>query len=864
LYDSPARVVFCRPECDVHPLLRAALWLCPPEFRGRFGDQIGLDEKYKRGTALLAACWNVAMTGIALRAEDIARDLGFAVRMLRKAPTYTTVTVITFALAIGANVAVASAINAVLLRPLPFPRADRLLLVSQGTQLQTQISYQNARDVAIASRTLSGVGLTRETVATTNLGVRVQLLHGWIINETYFSVLGAQPEQGRLLNAADSGTSNIVISDQAWRGWFASNPHILGTVVRLDGKAATIVGVLPAEFSDPVPGALAHRDYWSMIDPHSILAQSRVWTGFHGVARMLPHASLESARADMLRVLSTDAKRYPKDFIGAEGVTAIPVLAAIVGSTQRMLWLLYAAVAMVLLIACVNVANLTLARITARERELAVRAALGASRKRIAAQLFSELAVVTAAGGALGVAFALIGIRIVDAQFSNVLPRWNDVTVDPAVLAYAAGLVVATTFVTGLLPIFVHRSDITRSLNAAGRAGAGTMGRALRAVLVVTEVTLAVAVVISAGLVLRSFLELTRVDVGFDPQSLSAITITLPNIRYNTPEQGISFERKSLSALRASPGVESAAMALIVPFGFNAYPRAFTIPGKPDPHATVTANPITGNYFRTMRIPVLRGRDFDVNDTARSAPVAIVTASLARRYFGSIDVVGKQISLTPFTPTAPIPMTIVAVAGDTRTSLAGTPDAELYVPFEQLPTALFYVVRSTLPVASLRAQVEASFHGVDPTIAPPIVQSYKTLLSRDAIRAQAAMMLFGVLALLSLVLALAGVYAVTAYGVAQRTREFGIRQALGARARDILVSVVGGAMAQASLGIASGLVVAAIFGRLLQGLLFQTSPLDPLTLVGSVGLILVAITCAALLPAHRASRVDPAVAIRYE
>jgi len=848
----------------VHPLLRAALLLCPPEFRERFGEQIGLDENDTRGAALIAACWNVAITGISLRVENLTRDLGFALRTLRKAPAYTVVTVMTFALSIGANVAVASAINAVLLRPLPFAAADRLLLISQGNDLQGQISYQNARDLVRGSGALAGVGLTRETVATTYLAGRAQLLRGWVVNETYFSILGAKPEQGRLLDAADLGTANIVISDQAWRRWFAANPHVLGSIVRLDGTAATIVGVLPSEFRDPVPGALASRDYWSMVDPHSILAQSRAWTGFHGIARMFPHVSVASARADMLRILSTDAKRYAKDFVGAEGVTAIPVLAAIVGSTEQMLWLLYAAVAMVLLIACVNVANLTLARIAARERELVVRAALGASRKRIVAQLFSELSVVTTAGGVLGIGFAYAGIRVVDAQFANVLPRWSDVALEPAVLLYAMILVVATTFVTGLLPIFMHRRDMTRSLNATGRSTAGTIGRALRAMLVVTEVTLAVAVVISAGLVLRSFYALTHVDVGFDPAGLSSITITLPATRYATPARTVAFARKSLSALRASPGIESAAMALIVPFGFNTYPRAFTIPGKLDPHATITANSITGDYFRTMRIPLLHGRDFNANDTARSAPVAIVSASLARRYFGSVDVVGKQIALTPFTATPPVAMTIVAVAGDTRASLAATPDTELYVPFEQLPAALFYVARSPLPVASLRAQVEASFRQIDPSISPPIVQSYDAWLSRDAIRAQAATLLFGTLALLSLVLALAGVYAVTAYGVTQRTREFGIRQALGAKARDILIAVVGGALVQASLGIASGLVLAAIFGRLLQGLLFETSPLDPLTLVGSVGLILVAMSCAAALPARRAVRLDPSAAIRYE
>lgn len=838
--------------------------ICPPEFRRRFGDQIALDGKNVRGAQLFAACANVAITGASLWAEDIGRDLNLAARTLRKAPAYAFVTVLTFAVSIGANVTVASAIDMVLLRPLPFPQADRLLLISQGSQLQTQISYLNARDVANGSTTLVGVGVLRETAATTTFGDRAQLLRGWVINQTYFDVLGVRAERGRLLDGADAGTANIVISDQAWRRWFASRARILGTIVRLDDRAATIVGVLPPEYRDPVPGSLAQRDYWSMIDPHSILARSRVWTGFHGVARMKPGIAVETARADMLRVLSADDKRFPRDFLGAHGLTAVPVLAAIVGSTQQLLWLLYAAVGMVLLIACVNIANLTLVRIAARERELVVRAALGASRRRIGAQLFAELSVVTLSGGAVGVALAYAGIRIVDAQFSNVLPRWDNVALDPWVLLYAVLLVVLTTFITGLLPIVAQRRDMTEALKAAGRSGSATVGRMLRATLVVTEVTLAVAVVVSAGLVLRSFIALTHVDVGFNAKSLSLVTVTLPNLQYDTDDRTIALERRSLSVLRASPGVQSVAMALIVPFGFNTYPRAFTIPRRPDPHATVTTNVITGDYFRTMQIPLLEGRDFGPNDTARSAPVAIVSANFARRYFGSTNVIGRQVTLTPFTATQAVPMTIVGVAGDTRTSLTGTPDTEIYVPFEQLPTALFYVVRSVLPPAALRAQIDASFRAVNASIAAPSVQSYDVLLSQDAIRARAAMMMFAVLALLSLVLALAGVYAVTAYGVVQRTREFGIRQALGARARDILTDVVGGAIVQASLGVASGLVVAAIFGRLLQGLLFETSPLDPATLVGSVGLMLVAVALAAVLPAHRASRVEPAVAIRYE
>jgi len=849
----------------VHPLLRAALLACPSEFRRRFGSQIAADGTGYHGFALLAACWNVLLAGLTMWFENIARDLGFAIRSLAKAPAYTAVAILAFALAIGANVAVASVLDAVLLQPLPFSNADRLVLISQGNTLQEQISYANARDVEQRSKTLVGVGLSRENATTLTGRGKPQFLDGWVVDATYFDVLGANAQLGRLLGARDLGTSHIVITDDLWHRYFIANPHVLGKVLRLDNRDFTIVGVAPRGFRDPVPGGLVTRSYWSAVDPHSILARSRLWTGFHGIARLAPGVSVAAAHADISRVLADNARKYPSDFVGAQGSAVVPFLQGIVGSTQTLLWLLYAAVGMVLLIACVNIANLTLARIAARERELVVRSALGAARRRIVAQLTTELAVLAIAGGAAGVGLAYGLLVALRAVFAQLLPRWENVALNGHVLLYALLLVVVTVALTGLLPAFTNRDDMTLALKTAGRSGDRGVGRALRNALVVAEIALAAAVVVSAGLVLRSFISLTHVDVGFEPRDLSLLAISLPNERrYNDPNSAIAFSHRSLAALRAIPGVTGVAAAAVAPFGFNTYPRAFTIPGRPDPNATVTTNPISSGFFHTMSTPLLRGRGVTNSDTAHSAPVAVVNAAFARRYFGSIDAVGKQVTLTPFTSTRAVPMTIVGVAGDTRSSLSRPPEPQFYVPFDQLPIPLLYVVRTSAPNIPLRAAIDTAFSRIDPLIAPPGMRSYDTLLAQDAIRSEAATLLFGVLATLALILSLAGIYAVTAYSVEQRTREFGIRQAVGARAADVMRDVLRSALIQTAAGIAGGIILAAMFTRLLAGLLFQTSPLDPLTFTGVVALMLLAVVAAAAIPALRAARIQPASAIRYE
>jgi len=857
----------------MHPFVRAALRFCPPDFRRRFGAQIAADEPQYRGVALLRACVDIMMAGVEMRFENIARDLAFAFRSLAKARGYALVSILAFALAIGANVAVASVLDAVVLKPLPYADSERLVMISQGNSLAAQISYLNARDIEARNHTLSGIGLLRENGATLKGHGRPAYLPGWTVDASYFPMLGVPAQLGRTLDIRDLSTSNVVISHRLWQSYFHGDARVLGRALRLDGHDYSIVGVMPADFRDPVASESEARDYWVPVDNHSILAGSRVWTGFHGVARLRPGAGVEAARSDVRRILDADAAKYPHDFIDARGVTIVPMLQAIVGNTGTLLWMLYAAVAMVLLIACVNIANLTVARIGARERELVVRNALGAARARITAQLMTELSVLAVIGGALGTGIAYGMLRGLRSVFAQVLPRWENVALNPQVLLYALLVVAATAIVTGLLPVFARGDDMTIAFKSAGRSGDRGSGARLHAALVVLEVALAVAVVVSAGLVLRSFMALTHTDVGFNARNLSLLTVSLPYDKYYSDPKAAAdasnavtvFSHRVVSGLRSTPGIEDAAAAIIVPFAFNTYPRAFTIPGQADPHATVTTNAISAHFFKTLQVPLLRGRDFASQDTSKSAATAIVNAAFALRYFGTIDVVGRQVALTPFVAhQQPIAQTIVGVVGNTRTSFSRMPEPQLYVPFDQIPLALFYVVRTANAGVPLAKIASSEFARIDPAVAPPHVQRFDTLLARDAVRSQAAMLLFGILALLALILSLAGVYAVTAYAVERRTQEFGIRQAIGQSPAHVLFDVLQSALVQSAVGIAAGITLAALFTRFLAALLFEVSPLDPATFAGVVAITLVAVILAAALPALRAACIQPAAAIRYE
>ncbi len=529
-----------------------------------------------------------------------------------------------------------------------------------------------------------------------------------------------------------------------------------------------------------------------------------------------------------------------------------------------MLWLLYAAVTILLVIACANIVNLTLVRAAARERELVVRTALGASRRRIATQLCIEMGVLAILGGVVGVALGWAGLRLFDAIGPQMIPRWEGVHIDGIVIAYIAFLLLITTLITGIVPAFAQRRDLVAGLKSAGRSGDLSGAKRLRASLVVAEIALTLGLVASAGLVVRSFITLTHVNLGFDSRHL--YTIEIPNLqktKYPTYDAELNGVDRLVAAVRRIPGVQEAASTTVVPFK-GGFIVGTTIPGRSGSEE-VDGNAVAPSYFAVMHIPLLRGREFTRRDGPHAQSVAIVNATLARHFFGTLDVIGRRISPGVRSSNTPSKTrTIVGVVADTRDGFSQPMKPEFYLPDSQLETYSLIVARTTGHDEGFAQSVDRAYASVDPALPAPEIVSYDKLFAQNSGRWQAAALLFSVLAFIALMLALAGIYAVSAYSVQQRTQEFGIRKAIGAKDTHVLGSVISDALRQGAAGIAIGLVLAAVCTRLLASLLFQTSPLDPLTYAAVIVLLVACTTLAALVPAMRATRVQPATALRYE
>jgi putative ABC transport system permease protein len=541
------------------------------------------------------------------------------------------------------------------------------------------------------------------------------------------------------------------------------------------------------------------------------------------------------------------------------------MLAQMVGSIATLLWLLYAAVCAVLLIACVNVANLSLVRAVARSRELVVRAALGATRYRIAVALYTETFVLSLAGAALGILIGILALHAFTDIGQTTLPRWNDVHVDWRVLGYVGGTVIAFTVFSGMLPAFGQRRQLADRMRSGGRSETGGTSTRTNGAFVIAEIALAIAIVACAGLVLRSFVALTHVPIGFDSRNLYLARFALPDAKCAQLRPCADLIRRLSASVDAIPGVESSSVAFAAPFG-QAYNTTYlVIPHQTKPLFKVTYDVISPAFFETFRAPMLRGRAFTDGDRAGTMPVAIVNATLARALSGgSLDVIGKHIvPQASFSGPPPI-LTIVGVAADMRTSYSTPPERVVYAPYLQLPGVEQFVIRTKGPIPGLGAALDSALASVDPTLARPTLVSYSDLLAQNALQSKAATMLFGALALVALFLAMCGVFAVAIYSVEGRTREFGIRTALGARTSTLLNDVLARAALQGFVGIAIGLVVAAAGTRYLSSQLFETSPLDPLTFAAVTFLIVACTLSASLIPAVRAARVDPVVALRYE
>ena len=801
--------------------------------------------------------------------DTLLQDFRYALRTLAKSPGFTAVVVLTLALGIGANTAIFSVVNGVLLTPLPYRDPSRLVVVweSKGTSTHNVVNPANYMDWHDRATSFSGLALLSWT-GITFTGDQVEEVQGRSVTPDFFGVVGATPLLGRTFNAEESRPNSprvIVLSEALWRRRFGADRAIVERAVPVAGGTARVVGVMPASFR-PMP--LGHEQYW---EPMRLDWSNRAFTGRYAMAlgRLKDGVTVERAQTEMSRIARQLESDNP-DFDTGWGATVVPLMEQVVGGSRRTILIVLGAVSLVLLIACANVANLMLARAASRERELAVRAALGAPRWRLVRQALVESVMLALAGGAAGVLLASWGVHLLVRAAPPEVPRIADIRLDLTVLAVTALVSMAAGVLFGL-PAALSRSDAAiQDLHAATtRTTAGVPAVRLRGALVIAQMSLAIVLLVGAGLLVRSLRRLIAVDPGFDPVNLSAVTITLPPPAYPDSLRRVAFYERLLERVRTMPGVQSAGIISWLPMTPGNASTTLTVVGRPEPapgQASAAAiRLVDPGYFAAMRIPLKRGRSLAPSDRIGSAPVAVISEAMARKLWPGEDPIGQHVKVEWWHPTASVE--IVGVVADSRHDGL---DAEfaptLFYPFaqESRQIRMSLVLRSTLPPATLTRMVRAAVSEMDKDVpVADAVTMYHHIAEMMADRRYPAFVL-GLFAALALALAAVGIYGVLSYTVGQRTREIGVRVALGARPADVLRTVLGGGLRLTLSGVALGGVAAGLAAGALGKLLYGVHPLDPVTFV-IVPLVLVAVALLAMAaPARRAARVDPMVALRSE
>ncbi|HEV2495311.1 MAG TPA: ABC transporter permease [Terriglobia bacterium] len=797
----------------------------------------------------------------------------YGLRQLRRSPGFTAVAVITLALGIGATTAIFSVVNGVLLRPLPYAQPDRLVSVQEGGPgIGNPASYLDFFDWQAENHIFSEMASYHGGEGTLTGGGEPLRVHALVVSSGLFEVLKAKPLVGRGFEPQDDqrGADVVVFSHSLWRQRFNSDPAIVGHSVELENKSFRVIGVMPAGFQFP-PNL--RQDLWMSVavDRES---GSNIMTGrgFHVlsvVARLKPGVSLANAQADMDLLARRLARQYPESNSQETTVRMMPEAERVVGSVREPLLVLLGAVAGVLLIACVNVASLLLARNLARRREVAVRSALGAHRARVFRQLLTETLMLAFFGGVAGIALAAWGTQALMRFAPEDLPRIDQVGMDWRVLAFAVALALLTGLVFGSLPALgASRTSLAEALKEAGRtASEGVSQRRLRGILVVTETALALVLLVGAGLLLSSYERLTHVDPGFDPANLLTFSLDLPTPPH-TESEAVSFMNQLLSRLRTLHGVRSAALDWTLPFSGGMPSTGIDFEGRsfaPGYTPSTAIDSVTPDYFQTMRIPLLRGRTFTDRDNPANLPVAIVNEAFARHYFPNESTVGKRIKPS-FSATSTFPWReVVGVVGNTKLEgLAADFQPEVYMPFAQTPTFNVVILRVQGDPLTVVPAVRSVIASMDKNVPVYNVETVEDYLSSSVARNRFSALLLGLFGALALVLAAVGIYGVVSHTVSQGWHEMGIRVALGAQRSDLLWLVVGRGMGLVLAGASIGLVGALGLTRFLSGLLYRIKPTDPLTFA-VVWLVVIGVAfVACYLPARRATKVDPMVALRYE
>jgi putative ABC transport system permease protein len=806
--------------------------------------------------------------------DSLRQDVRYAIRRLLKSPGFTIVAVLTLALGIGANSAIFSVVNGVLLKPLPYTEPDRLVgLYHLFEGHRATMSGPNFTDVRKLSKTLAdAAAIARSQVILTGQGEPVRL-DGAEVSASLFNMLGVRPILGRTFNADENqpGHNKVaVLAYGLWQQRFGGDRRVLGRRITLDGMPIEVVGIMPKDFAYP-----AGRVIWTPLEytEQFTTSQRGAWY-LSAVGRVKTGIPIEQATAEIQTIGKQLAKQYPDMNEGLD-FTAMSLHEAMVGDIRQAVFVLLGAVGFVLLIACTNVANLLLARAATRETEMAVRSALGAGRPRLVRQLLTESAILGAAGGALGL---LLGIWGVDALISlepQGIPRLSEIRIDTTVACFTLALSIATGLLFGLVPAFHSTStSLSGALKEAGRGALTTRGGArMRGALVIAEMALAVMLLAGAGLLIRSFTKLASVDPGFHATQALTFELSLPDSRYEQQPQQVGFFDQLLPRLRAIPGVQSAGAAMSLPMSGSNFVLTFEVAGHPPvPPSQQPAMQIrvaTPEYFQTIGIPLKRGRSFTEDDRPGSPPVVLITESAARQYFPNEDPIGKTVTLGwsrgKGTPRAG--GEVVGIVGDVKE--AGLDEAEppqLYMPYRQWPVqSMSVVLKTAVPPATVADAARRAVYATDSNMPAANVRTLEQIVARSISQPRFYTTLLAIFAGLALVLAAIGIFGVLSYAVAQRTREIGIRMALGAQERTVLGLVVRQALLLAAAGVGIGVILALGLSRsLVSKMLFSTSPHDAATFVSVAALLGAVALVASYIPARRATRVDPIVALRAE
>jgi predicted permease len=811
--------------------------------------------------------------------DGLLKEIGYGIRGLLKQPAFTAIAVITLALGIGANTAMFSVINAVLLRPLPYYEPNRLVTIweesPQRDMYEMPVSFANVRDWIDQNHTfeqISAYTFTNLNLTGAGEPARLSTVR---CSSNLFSLVGAKPLLGRTFVADDDkeGANRVVILGHGlWQSRFGSDARIVGQSLVLNNQNYTVVGVMPSAFQFPVGfGYLGKvlNDPTELYVPLAATSKemARGNYSFFSIGRLKPGATIEQARADMTAIESRLEQQYP-DYNSGIGIKLVLTQEQTVKVIRPALLVLLGAVAFLLLIACANIANLLLARAASRQKEMAIRTALGASRGRVVRMLLTESLILSLAGGCLGFLISVWSTRVLMALAPDNIPRMNEVGVDARVFGFTLAVSLITGIAFGLIPaLHAARPNLNDALKEGSRGSMGSSaGKRTRSVLAAVEVALSLVLLIGAGLMIKSFLRLQQMNLGFNPDNVLAVNLSLSSSRYPEDRQQTAFFEQALERVRSLPGVQSAGSTTGLPLTLELSGSDFRIEGQPEPEAgkemIINTRSVSPDYFSTLGISLIKGRDFDNRDKNDAPAVAIINHNLAQVYFVNEDPIGRRITFDDGQSW----ISIVGIIGDVKQlGLDSSAKPEVYFPYLQAASpAMSIVVRTASNPSALAAAVKSQIQMVDKDLPVKDAKTMQELLAESVSGRRFNMLLLTIFAVVALVLAVVGIYGVMSYTVTRRTHEIGIRMAVGAQPLDVFRMVIGQGMKLALIGVAFGLIGAFGLTRLMTTMLFGVEPTDPTTFVSIAVLLTAVALIACYIPGRRATKVDPLVALRYE